>query len=106
VLFSAKIIIFNEFETLPKVKGYENIFSIGDQCLQTNDERYPYGHPQVAQVAIQQAEQLAGNLKNIEQNKPLKAFRYKDLGSMATVGRNKAVVEMGKIKMKRGELPG
>lgn len=83
-----------------RVKGYDNIFSIGDQCLQVNDERYPHGHPQVAQVAIQQAKQLAENLINIEKNKPLKPFFYKDLGSMATIGRNKAIAEIGKLRMK------
>jgi NADH dehydrogenase len=82
-----------------RVKGFENVFSIGDQCIQTTDPNYPNGHPQVAQVAIQQAKALAKNLKNIEANKPLIPFRYKDLGSMATIGRNRAVVEMGKIKI-------
>jgi NADH dehydrogenase len=82
-----------------RVKGLDNVFSIGDQCLQTTDPNYPNGHPQVAQVAIQQAKTLAKNLKNIEADKPLTPFRYKDLGSMATVGRNRAVAEIGKIKM-------
>ena len=82
-----------------RVKGFENIFSIGDQCIQTNDPEYPNGHPQVAQVAIQQAKQLAKNLKSINEETPLKPFKYKDLGSMATIGRNKAVVEVGKIKI-------
>lgn len=72
-----------------KVKNYQNIFALGDiACMITND--YPNGHPQVAQVAIQQAKNLASNLKkNI-----WKAFKYKDLGSMATIGRNKAVVDL------------
>ena len=82
-----------------RVKGYENIFSIGDQCIQSGDPNYPNGHPQVAQVAIQQAVQLAKNLKNISEGSPLKPFKYKDLGSMATIGRNKAVVEVGKIRI-------
>jgi NADH dehydrogenase len=82
-----------------RVKGFENVFSIGDQCLQTTDPNYPNGHPQVAQVAIQQARALAKNLKNIAANKPLTPFRYKDLGSMATIGRNRAVVEIGKLKI-------
>jgi NADH dehydrogenase len=82
-----------------RVKGYDNVFSIGDQCIQTTDPNYPNGHPQVAQVAIQQARTLAKNLKNIKGNKPLIPFRYKDLGSMATIGRNRAVAEIGKIKM-------
>lgn len=82
-----------------RVKGLNNVFSIGDQCIQTTDSNYPNGHPQLAQVAIQQANLLADNLKNIENGKPLKAFNYKDLGSMATVGRNRAVAEIGKTKM-------
>jgi NADH dehydrogenase len=90
-------LIVDEFNC---VKGYNNIFSIGDQCLQTTDERYPNGHPQVAQVAIQQAKQLAENLINMERGKPLKPFRYRDLGSMATIGRNKAVIEMGTLRMR------
>ncbi|MDR1022521.1 MAG: NAD(P)/FAD-dependent oxidoreductase [Prevotellaceae bacterium] len=90
-------IIVDEFN---RVKGYSNIFSIGDQCIQTTDECYPSGHPQVAQVAIQQAKQLAENLVNLERSKPLKPFRYRDLGSMATIGRNRAVIEMGALRMK------
>lgn len=83
-----------------RVKGFDNIFSIGDQCIQTTDELYPHGHPQVAQVAIQQAKQLAANLTNLEEKKALVPFKYKDLGSMSTIGRNKAVAEIGKVKMK------
>lgn len=82
-----------------RVKGYENVFAIGDQCIQTTDPNYPNGHPQLAQVAIQQANLLAKNFKNIQSGTPLQSFAYKDLGSMATVGRNKAVAEIGKSKM-------
>jgi NADH dehydrogenase len=56
------------------------------------------GHPQVAQVAIQQAKQLAYNFRNILTNDPLEAFAYRDLGSMATIGRNHAVVDLPFIK--------
>lgn len=82
-----------------RVNGYDNIFAIGDQCLQTADPDYPNGHPQLAQVAIQQAKNLARNLRKIAagDTSALKPFRYKDLGSMATVGRNKAVMDIGKI---------
>ena len=82
-----------------RVKGLDNVFSIGDQCIMTTDKNYPNGHPQLAQVAIQQASLLSDNLKNILANRELKAFSYNDLGSMATVGRNKAVAEIGKTKM-------
>lgn len=83
-----------------RIPGVEDVFVIGDQCLQTSDAAYPNGHPQVAQVAIQQAKNLAKNLKLINQSadsNALTAFRYKNLGSMATIGRNKAVVEIGKF---------
>ena len=88
----------DEFNRIP---GVEDVFAIGDQCLQTSDEAYPNGHPQVAQVAIQQAKNLAKNLKRIDQgadSSQLTAFHYKNLGSMATIGRNKAVVEIGKFR--------
>ena len=88
----------DEFNRIP---GVEDVFAIGDQCLQTSDAAYPNGHPQVAQVAIQQAKNLANNLKLINQSadsNALTAFRYKNLGSMATIGRNKAVVEIGKFR--------
>lgn len=84
-----------------RIPGVEDVFAIGDQCLQTSDAAYPNGHPQVAQVAIQQAKNLAKNLKRINQgadSSTLTAFRYKNLGSMATIGRNKAVVEIGKFR--------
>lgn len=84
-----------------RIQGVEDVFVIGDQCLQTSDAAYPNGHPQVAQVAIQQAKNLAKNLKRIVRgadSSELTAFHYKNLGSMATIGRNKAVVEIGKFR--------
>lgn len=84
-----------------RIPGVEDVFVIGDQCLQTSDAAYPNGHPQVAQVAIQQAKNLAKNLKLINQgadSSELTAFHYKNLGSMATIGRNKAVVEIGRFR--------
>ena len=88
-------------DELNRIQGVEDVFVIGDQCLQTSDAAYPNGHPQVAQVAIQQAKNLAKNLKLINQgadSSELTAFHYKNLGSMATIGRNKAVVEIGKFR--------
>jgi NADH dehydrogenase len=76
-----------------KVKSYENIYALGDISFMT-EEKYPSGHPQVAQVAIQQADLLAYNLKRKLKGKPLKEFKYRDLGTMATIGRNLAVVEL------------
>jgi NADH dehydrogenase len=80
-----------------KVIEYSNIYAIGDVAYMT-EEAYPNGHPQVAQVAIQQGDLLAKNFLNMASGKPLKEFKYKDLGSMATIGRNKAVADLGKIK--------
>ena len=83
-----------------RVKGYDNIFSIGDQCIMPEgDPHYPGGHPQLAQVAIQQGKLLARNLKAQEKGKSLKPFRYRNLGAMATVGRNRAVAEFSTMKM-------
>lgn len=80
-----------------KVNGYSNIYALGDISLQT-EANYPKGHPQVAQVAIQQAKLLATNLERLQNNRPLKDFRYNDLGTMATVGRHLAVVELPTVK--------
>lgn len=89
-------ILVDEYNRVP---GMDDVFAIGDQCLQTTDPDYPKGHPQLAQVAIQQAKNLAKNLKKINSGSTdnLTPFRYKNLGSMATVGRNKAVAEIGKF---------
>lgn len=76
-----------------RVKGYDNIYAIGDIAFMT-EEKYPNGHPQVAPVAIQQAAFLADQLKRIAASRPLKEFTYRDKGTMATVGRNLAVVEL------------
>ncbi len=84
-----------------RIPGLDGVFAIGDQCLQTTDAAYPNGHPQVAQVAIQQAKNLAKNLKKINEGQDdsaFTAFKYNNLGSMATIGRNKAVVEIGKFR--------
>jgi len=80
-----------------RVDGFENIFAIGDIAFMTEDS-YPNGHPQVAQVAIQHGKLLASNLKNMHENKKLIPFHYKNLGSMATVGKNLAVVDLPFIK--------
>lgn len=77
-----------------QVEGFENIFAVGDLAFQTSDEKWPGGHPQVAQVAMQQASLLAKNLRRLQQNGALKPFRYRDLGSMATIGRHRAVADL------------
>lgn len=83
-----------EVDGFNRVKDMENIYAVGDISLMTADEAYPHGHPQLAQVAIQQAETLAYNL-NVGYGK--RPFHYKDKGSMATVGRNRAVVDLPRL---------
>lgn len=78
-----------------KVEGTEDVYAIGDIALHM-DEKYPRGCPQLAQPAIQQGRTLARNL-NLPAGKAWKSFEYNDKGSMATIGRNRAVVDMGKI---------
>jgi NADH dehydrogenase len=77
-----------------KLIGFQNIYAIGDTCIQLTDENFPQGHPQVAQVAIQQGLNLAANFKLMNKNKPLLPFKYNDKGSMAIIGKNKAVVDL------------
>lgn len=80
-----------------KIVGTENVYAIGD-LAQMEEEHYPHGHPQVAQVAIQHAKSLAKNFKRKLKEKELEPFSYKDKGSMATVGRNRAVVDLPRFK--------
>ena len=84
-----------------KVEGLENVFAIGDTCIQTSDAGFPNGHPQLAQVAIQQGENVARNFIAMAEGKKLKPFAYLDKGSMAIIGRNKAVVDFpGKLHVR------
>ena len=78
-----------------RVKGVQNVFAIGDQSLIEGDEDYPLGHPQLAQVAMQQAKTVAENLKSLQCGGEEKPFKYRNLGVMATIGRNHAVAEIG-----------
>ena len=82
-----------------KVTGTDNIYAIGDTCIQLTDAKFPNGHPQVAQVAIQQGINLANNFKSIVKNKSIKPFTYNDKGSMAIIGKNKAVVDLPRPKL-------
>ncbi len=82
-----------------RLKSTQNIFAIGDTCIQLTDSAFPNGHPQVAQVAIQQGINLATNFKSILENKQLKAFKYNDKGSMAIIGKMKAVVDLPNPKV-------
>ncbi len=80
-----------------KVVGYNNVYAIGDvACMHT--QKYSYGHPMMAQPAIQQGRLLGKNILAKLKGKKLKPFKYNDKGSMATIGRNKAVVDLPKWK--------
>ncbi len=79
-----------------KVKGFENIYALGDIALMANNE-FPKGHPQVAQPAIQQGKHLGKNFRRMLNGGAMQPFKYFDKGTMATVGRNKAVVDIGKL---------
>lgn len=83
-------------DELNKVNGTDNVFAIGDMCYMTADPKFPNGHPQLAQVAIQQGKLLARNFKRIKEGKSLKPFRYNDKGSMAIIAKYKAVVDLPK----------
>ncbi len=76
-----------------RVEGMANVFAIGDIAYMENKD-YPKGHPQLANVAINQAKNMAHNFKNLLHNKPLHTFEYKNPGTMATVGKHKAVVDL------------
>ncbi|WP_298222936.1 NAD(P)/FAD-dependent oxidoreductase [Flavobacterium sp.] len=80
-----------------QVLGYDNIFALGDIASMETKE-YPNGHPMVAQPAMQQGKLLGENLLKKIKNQPMKPFEYHDKGSMATIGRNKAVVDLPHYK--------
>ncbi len=83
-----------------RVEGLNNVFAIGDVAYMET-EKYPRGHPQLANVAIGQAKNLARNLQRLEAGSgELKPYEYRNLGTMATVGRNKAVVDLPFVKFK------
>lgn len=90
----AERIKVNQFN---QVEGYNDIFAIGDIALMTLED-YPQGHPMMAQPAMQQGRHLAKNLIKLVNKKEMKPFEYNDKGSMATIGRNKAVVDLPKFK--------
>ena len=81
-----------------QILGMENVYAVGDVANMTNDPAFPKGHPQLAQVAIQQGNRLVKNVKAELKGRAKVPFKYKNLGTMATVGRNKAVVELPRMK--------
>lgn len=82
-----------------RIKGLKNVFAIGDVALMEGDPNYPKGHPQMAPPAMQQGKRVAENIERLIAGKTMKPFSYTDKGSMATVGRNRAVVDMGAFKI-------
>lgn len=88
-----KRLLVDEFN---KVAGTANIFAIGDTCFQTTDKNFPNGHPQLAQVAIQQGKNLAKNFIRLAKNESPVPFTYNDRGSMAIIGTTKAVADIPK----------
>jgi NADH dehydrogenase len=90
----ARRILVDEFN---RVKGSANIFAIGDLCLQMTDKNYPKGHPQLAQVAIQQGTLLGENLRRMESNQSLHPFKYNNKGSMAIISKYEAVADLPKV---------
>jgi NADH dehydrogenase len=78
---------------------FPEVFAIGDVAVMVSEE-YPRGHPMVAQTALQQGALLSRNLKQLLQGLAMQPFHYKNLGSMATIGRNKAVVDFPNFRMK------
>lgn len=77
-----------------KVEGTENIYALGDTSIMTADPAFPNGHPQLAQVAIQQAQKLSENIILQAKGKTLSPFKYNDKGSMAIISRNRAVADL------------
>ncbi len=82
-----------------RIIGYDDIYAVGDVAYMETP-KYPQGHPQVANVAINQARDLARNIKNVLLGKKLKEFEYRDKGTMATIGKKKAVVDLPYLKFK------
>lgn len=86
-------------DRINRVAGFANIFAVGDMAFMETP-KYPKGHPQLANVAINQARNLAKNLKNMERGKEPVQYEYTDLGSMATLARNKAIVDLPFLSFK------
>jgi NADH:ubiquinone reductase (H+-translocating) len=84
-------------DSICRIDGSENIFAIGDVAAMITDAT-PKGHPGVAQVAIQMGEHTAKTILQLINGEPTVPFKYFDKGSLATVGRNKAVADLGKLK--------
>lgn len=88
-----------QVDGINRVKGYDNIFAIGDVAAMITPDT-PNGHPGVAPAAIQQGEHLGKNLVHLINGEPTVPFKYHDKGSLATIGRNEAVADLGKLHLK------
>jgi len=97
VITRGRRVLVDEFN---KVQGMQNIFALGDLCFMSADKHFPNGHPQLAQVAIQQGTLLAENLIKQANGKSMEAFAYNDKGSMAIIAKYKAVVDLPKLFFK------
>jgi NADH:ubiquinone reductase (H+-translocating) len=84
-------------DSICRVEGHSNLFAIGDVAAMITDDT-PKGHPGVAQVAIQMGKNVGKNIMHIINGEPTEPFKYFDKGSLATVGRNKAVADLGKVR--------
>ena len=93
VIGKGRRIAVDEFN---RVNGFTNIFAIGDICAMTADADYPNGHPQLAQVAIQQGKHLGDNLTRLKKGMEMKPFQYKNKGTMAIIAKYEAVVDLPK----------
>lgn len=83
-----------------KVLNMANVYALGDICYQTSDPAYPNGHPQLAQVAIQQGTLLAKNVKRAASGQNMLSFFYRDKGTMAIISKYKAVADLPKTFLK------
>ncbi|MCE6987731.1 NAD(P)/FAD-dependent oxidoreductase [Dyadobacter sp. CY323] len=97
VLGRGKRVLVDRFN---RVEGFDDVFALGDICLMNTDEKFPDGHPQLAQVAIQQGKNLAHNFGLLIDGKPLEPFHYTDKGTMAIIGINKAVADLPGLHFK------
>ncbi len=96
-------LITDEFN---RVKGFDDIYAIGDIGVQFTDPTYPNGHPQLAQPAIQQGRTLARNLNAATRRKAQKPFKYFDRGDMAIIGKSYAVADLFKHRIHLSGLLG
>lgn len=87
-----------------QVEGLLDVYAIGDCSIQSHEERYPSGHPQLAQVAIQQGRHLGKNLLKISKHQAPLPFVYRDKGSMAIIGRNRAVTDLPGNRFLKGSI--